>query len=99
MLERRIYRHRPGTAGISAAIIKRPRIDVVAHMICGGMSRYDIEDALIDFDFLGINNVLALRGDNLAHEKKFTPHAQGHSNACELVEQIAAMNNGVFLDG
>lgn len=97
--ERRIYRHRPGTVGIAAAINKRYGIDVVPHMICGGMSRYDIEDALIDLDFLGIHNVLALRGDGLPDEKRFAPHPQGHANACRLVEQITAMNNGVFIDG
>lgn len=99
LLERRIYRHRPGTVGIAGAIMKRYDIEVVAHMICGGNSRYDIEDSLIDLDFLGINNVLALRGDNLADEKRFTPHPQGHANACDLVKQIVDMNNGIFIDG
>lgn len=99
LLEKRIYRHRPGTVGIAGAIMKRYGVEVVAHMICGGMSRYDIEDALIDLDFLGIHNVLALRGDNLADEKRFTSHPQGHSNACGLVEQIVDMNNGLFIDG
>lgn len=99
LLERRVYRHRPGTVGISAAIMKRYGIDVVPHMICGGMSRYDIEDALIDLDFLGIENVLALRGDGISDEKRFVPHPQGHTYAEQLVSQIAAMNAGEFIDG
>ncbi|MDE5815724.1 MAG: methylenetetrahydrofolate reductase, partial [Alistipes sp.] len=61
--ERHVARRRPGTVGISAAIRQRYRIETVPHLICGGLSRYDIEDALIDMDFLGLHNVLALRGD------------------------------------
>ena len=99
LLERRVYRHRPGTVGISAAIMKRYGIDVVPHMICGGMSRYDIEDALIDLDLLGIENVFALRGDGISDEKRFVPHPQGHTYAGQLVAQIAAMNAGEFIDG
>lgn len=99
LLEKRIVRRRPGTVGISAAIMKRYGVEVVPHLICGGMSRYDIEDALIDMDFLGMNNVLALRGDNLKGERTFTPHAGGHANASGLVRQIAEMNNGIFIDG
>ena len=99
LLERRIVRRRPGTVGISGAIMRRYGVDVVPHLICGGMSKYDIEDALIDLDFLGINNVLALRGDNLKGENRFNPHPQGHAHACDLVRQINDMNRGVFIDG
>lgn len=99
LLERRIVRRRPGTVGISGAIMKRYGLDVVPHLICGGMSKYDIEDALIDLDFLGINNVLALRGDNLKGENRFNPHPQGHAHACDLVQQINDMNRGIFIDG
>lgn len=99
LLEKRIVRRRPGTVGVSAAIMKRYNVEVVPHLICGGLSRYDIEDALIDMDFLGINNVLALRGDNLKGERGFHTHNQGHSNASELVAQINDMNNGIFIDG
>ena len=98
LLEKRIVRRRPGTVGISAAIMKRYGVEVVPHLICGGMSKYDIEDALIDMDFLGINNVLALRGDNLRGEHAFRPHPDGHRNATELVRQIANMNRGIFID-
>lgn len=98
LLEKRVVRRRPGTVGISAALMRRYGVEVVPHIICGGLSKYDIEDALIDLDFLGINNVLALRGDCLKGEKVFRPHPEGHSNAVELVRQIATMNRGTFLD-
>lgn len=97
--ERRVTRRRPGTVGISAAIMKRYGIETVPHLICGGLSRYDIEDALIDMDFLGIENVLALRGDSRRTERRFSPHPDGHAYADGLVRQIAAMNRGEFVDG
>lgn len=98
LLERRITRKRPGTVGIAAAIAARYGIEVVPHLICGGFSKYDTEDALIDLSFLGIDNVLALRGDNIHGERSFTPSANGHTHAVELVNQIAAMNRGQYLD-
>ena len=97
--ERRVTRRRPGTVGISAAIMKRYGIETVPHLICGGLSRYDIEDALIDMDFLGIENVLALRGDSRRTERRCAPHPDGHAYAEGLVRQIAAMNRGEFVDG
>ena len=99
LLERHTVRRRPGTVGISAAIMQRYGLTVIPHLICGGQSRYDIEDALIDLDFLGIQNVLALRGDNLKGEHTFRNHPDGHLHASELVEQIERMNRGVFIDG
>lgn len=98
-VERHSLRRRPGTVGISAAIRARYGIEVVPHLICGGLSRYDIEDALIDMDFLGLHNVLALRGDKSPAEERFTPHPQGHERAADLVRQIMAMNHGEFVDG
>ena len=74
-------------------------MEVVPHLICGGLSKYDIEDTLIDMDFLGLHNVLALRGDKSQNEKRFMPHPQGHSHAVDLVRQIADMNRGKFIDG
>lgn len=94
-----VVRRRPGTVGISAAIHKKYGVEVVPHLICGGLSKYDIEDALIDMDFLGLHNVLALRGDKSQNEKVFMPHPQGHAHAVDLVRQIAAMNRGEFVDG
>jgi methylenetetrahydrofolate reductase (NADPH) len=98
-LERYVVRPRPGTVGISAAIMKRYGVEAVPHLICGGLSRYDIEDSLIDMDFLGLHNVLVLRGDCQKGERRFSPHPQGHAHASELVEQITAMNRGRFVDG
>ncbi len=98
-IERHAVRRRPGTVGISAAIRDRYKVEVVPHLICGGQSKYDIEDALIDLDFLGLNNVLALRGDPEQGAARFTPHPQGHAHALDLVKQIAAMNRGEFIDG
>ncbi len=94
-----VVRRRPGTVGISAAIRQHYGIETVPHLICGGLSRYDIEDALIDMDFLGLHNVLALRGDKSQNERFFVPHPQGHAHAVDLVRQIAAMNRGEFVDG
>ena len=94
-----LVRRRPGTVGISAAIQNRYGIDAVPHLICGGLSQYDIEDALIDMDFLGLHNVLALRGDKSPHEEQFTPHPQGHARAIDLLRQVMAMNRGEFVDG
>ena len=94
-----IVRRRPGTVGISAAIQHKYGVPVVPHLICGGLSRYDIEDALIDLDFLGLHNILALRGDALKGEPCFTPHPDGHAHAIDLVRQVAAMNRGEFVDG
>lgn len=94
-----VVRRRPGTVGISAAIRQHYGIETVPHLICGGLSRYDIEDALIDMDFLGLHNVLALRGDKSQNERFFVPHPQGHAHAVDLVRQIAAMNRSEFVDG
>lgn len=98
LLERRVVRKRPGTVAISAAIKFRYGVDVVPHIICGGFSKEETENALIDLHFLGIHNVLALRGDTQKTERTFTPEADGHSHAVELVEQIMAMNRGMYLD-
>ena len=99
LLERRVVRKRPGTVGISAAIQARYSIDVVPHLICGGFSADETEDALIEMNFLGIDNVLALRGDNMRGEHTFRPHEGGHCHASELVSQIASMSRGEYLSG
>ncbi len=93
-----VTRHRPGTVGVGAAIERRYSIPTVPHLICGGLSKYDLEDYLIDMDFLGIENILALQGDKSKNEIYFMPHQQGHRYAVELVEQIVAMNRGEFID-
>lgn len=99
LLEKKTVRKRPGTVAISAAIkYKYPSVDVVPHLICGGFSKEDTEYALIDFHFLGINNILALRGDPPKGMRVFTPEKEGHLYATGLVEQIVAMNKGKYID-
>lgn len=91
-------RKRPGTVGICAALMNKYKVDAIPHLICGGFSKTETENALIDLDFLGIKNVLALRGDAAANEKFFTPHNQGHRFAEDLVKQIVDMNNGRYME-
>lgn len=97
--EYHVVRKRPGTVGIAAAIQKKYGLPAVPHLICGGLSKYDIEDALIDMDFMDIHNVLALRGDKRHNEQYFNPHPEGHEHAVDLVRQIVDMNEGRFIDG
>ncbi len=96
--EKTAIRKRPGTVGICAAIMHRYKVDAVPHLICGGFTREETENALIDLNFLGINNVLALRGDARRFEERFVPHENGHTYALDLVRQIANMNQGLYLD-
>lgn len=99
LLEKKTIRKRPGTVAISAAIkYKYPSVEVVPHLICGGFSKEDTEYALIDFHYLGINNMLALRGDPPKGIRDFIPEPDGHSYALGLVEQIVRMNHGNYLD-
>ena len=91
-------RKRPGTVSICAAIKNKYRIDTVPHLICGGFSRDETELALIDMHYLGMDNLLALRGDPVKGETHFSPEKDGHGNASTLVRQIAEMNNGHYLD-
>ena len=96
--ERVEIRKRPGTVGICAAIMNKYGVEAIPHLICGGFSKEETENALIDLHFLGIKNVLALRGDAAANEKFFTPHPHGHRYAEELVKQIIELNNGKYLE-
>ncbi|MGB2554165.1 MAG: methylenetetrahydrofolate reductase [NAD(P)H] [Flavobacteriaceae bacterium] len=98
LLEKRVVRKRPGTLGICAALQSKYDIDMVPHVLCGGFTKEDTENFLIDLDFLGINNVVALRGDAVPTEVYFKPEKQGHSYASELVAQISGLNNGHYLD-
>jgi methylenetetrahydrofolate reductase (NADPH) len=91
-------RKRPGTVGICAAIMNHYKVDAVPHLICGGFSKDETENALIDLNFLGINNVLALRGDPPHGEKYFRPHPSGHNYAIDLVKQVVELNNGTYLE-
>ncbi|MBK8698658.1 MAG: methylenetetrahydrofolate reductase [NAD(P)H] [Saprospiraceae bacterium] len=96
--EKIAIRKRPGTVGICASIMHRYGVDAVPHLICGGFSIEETENALIDLNFLGINNVLALRGDARQFEDKFIPEPDGHKYAVELVRQVNNMNHGIYLD-
>jgi methylenetetrahydrofolate reductase (NADPH) len=98
LIEKKVVQKRPGTVAISAAIKNKYEIPVVPHLICGGFTREDTEDALIDLNFLGIDNVLALRGDPIPGEKRFKPEPGDHAHADELVKQIVDMNNGTYLN-
>ena len=98
LLEKKIIRKRPGTVGICAAIQSKYGVDAIPHILCGGFSKEDTENFLIDLDFLEIDNVVALRGDAIKTENYFTPSEDGHSYANELVEQVAHLNNGIYLD-
>lgn len=97
LLEKIAIRKRPGTVGICAAIMNKYDVDAVPHLICGGFSREETENALIDLQFLGIDNVLALRGDSIKTESTFRPHPEGHKYAVELIGQIQEMNSGNYL--
>ena len=96
--EKTAIRKRPGTVGICAAIIHRYGIDAVPHLICGGFTKEDTENALIDLNFLNIDNVLAIRGDARKFDNKFISEPGGHIYAVDLVRQIADMNKGKYLD-
>ena len=98
LLERRVIRKRPGTVGICAAIQNRYHVDAIPHILCGGFSQEDTENFLIDLDFLGIDNVVALRGDAVKSETYFKPSNGGHIYAKDLVEQIKNLNKGQYLD-
>ncbi len=91
-------RKRPGTVGICAAIMNHYQVDAVPHIICGGFTKRETEDALIDLDFLGIDNVLALRGDAAKNESAFEPEPGGNHYALDLIRQVNNMNNGLYID-
>jgi methylenetetrahydrofolate reductase (NADPH) len=98
LLERQRIKKRPGTVGICAAIMNYFKIDAVPHIICGGFSKEETENALIDLQFLGIDNVLVLRGDAIKSEGTFIPEPNGHAYASELLEQVVKMNTGKYLE-
>ncbi|GIV35674.1 MAG: methylenetetrahydrofolate reductase [Cyclobacteriaceae bacterium] len=98
LLEKRSVRKRPGTVGICAAIQNHYKVDTVPHIICGGFSKEETENALIDLHFLGIDNVLVLQGDAIKNEGRFVPEPDGHRYASELLQQVVDMNNGIYLD-
>src|ERR1700753_3307967 len=97
LLEKVSYRKRPGTIAICAAIMNKYKVDTVPHLLCGGFTKVETEYALIDLQFLGIENVLVLRGDARLADASFVPTPGGHCYATDLLEQVVNMNNGKYL--
>ncbi|WP_299338290.1 methylenetetrahydrofolate reductase [NAD(P)H] [uncultured Psychroserpens sp.] len=98
LLKKQIVKKRPGTVGICAAIQNKYGVDAIPHILCGGFTKEDTENFLIDLDFLGIDNVMALRGDAVKTETYFKPEPEGHHYASDLVHQISELNQGTYLD-
>ncbi|MGR3790534.1 methylenetetrahydrofolate reductase [NAD(P)H] [Flavobacterium sp. TN-1] len=98
LLQKKIVKKRPGTVGICAGIQNKYNVDAIPHILCGGFTKEDTENLLIDLDFLGIDNVVALRGDAVKSEIYFKPEKDGNGYASELVKQISDLNNGKYLD-
>ena len=96
--EKVIVRKRPGTESICAAIMNRYNVDTVPHLICGGFSVNETEDALINLNYLGIDNVLVLRGDAAKNESAFEPEPGGHQYAIDLLNQVVNLNEGIYLE-
>jgi methylenetetrahydrofolate reductase (NADPH) len=96
--EKVVVRKRPGTESICAAIMNKYNVDTVPHLICGGFSVNDTEDALINLNYLGIDNVLVLRGDAAKNETAFEPEPGGHQYAIDLLKQVCNLNSGVYLE-
>lgn len=97
LLEKKMTRMRPGTVGICAAIQHKYNVDTIPHILCGGFTKEETEYVLMDCHYLGIDNLVALRGDAMKHEGYFTPTQGGHAYAYQLVEQIKKMNQGEYL--
>jgi methylenetetrahydrofolate reductase (NADPH) len=91
-------RKRPGTVGICAAIMNHYQVDSVPHLICGGFAPRETEDALIDLHFLGVDNVLVLRGDAARNEASFEPEPGGHRYALDLLKQVVNLNHGIYIE-
>ncbi len=98
LLEKRVTRKRPGTIALAAAVKYKYNVNVVPHLLCGGFTREETENMLIEMNFLGINDVLALRGDPPKGSRVFISEPDGHRNSSELVRQIADMNKGHYID-
>ena len=97
LLKKVSIRKRPGTVGICAALMNRYKVDAIPHIICGGFTKEETESALIDLKFLGVDNILAPRGDPMKNESAFVPTQGGNAYALDLIEQINEMNNGQYL--
>ncbi len=98
LLERQVVRKRPGTVAICAAIKNHYDIDTVPHIICGGFTKEETENALIELNFLGIDNIMVLRGDAVKSETSFRAEKGGHNYASDLLQQVIQLNKGIYLD-
>ena len=99
LFQRNRLRRRPGTVAVAGAIQNKYNITVVPHLLCSGFTREETEYVLLDLQFLGITDLLVLRGDKAKHESVFTPEGDGYHHATELQEQINNFNKGIFVDG
>lgn len=99
LFQRNRLRRRPGTVAVAAAIQNKYDIRVVPHILCSGFTREETEYVLLDLQFLGITDLLILRGDKARHESIFTPEVDGYSHAIHLQQQINDFNKGLFVDG
>ena len=97
LLDKKLTRMRPGTVGICASIKHKYQVDTIPHVLCGGFTREETEYLLVDCHYLGIDNIMALRGDAMKEEKYFVPTKGGHAYATELVRQIKRLNQGEYL--
>ena len=97
LLEQKMTRMRPGTVGICAALKYKYNVDAIPHVLCGGFTKEETEYVLVDCHYLGLDNIMALRGDAMKHEQYFIPTLGGNNYAAELVAQIHDLNQGKYL--
>ncbi len=97
LLDRKVTRMRPGTVGICASLRYKYDVDTIPHILCGGFSKEETEYVLVDCQYLGIDNLMALRGDAMKHQRFFEPTKGGHEYAVDLVKQIGNLNKGIYL--
>ena len=97
LLEQKVTRMRPGTVGICASLMHKYKVDTVPHVLCGGFTKEETEYVLVDCHYLGIENIMALRGDAMKHESYFTPKNEGNKYASDLVSQVSDLNKGKYL--
>lgn len=97
LLDRKVTRMRPGTVGICASLRYKYNVDTIPHILCGGFSKEETEYVLVDCQYLGIDNLMALRGDAMKHQRFFEPTKGGHEFAVDLVKQIGDLNKGIYL--
>lgn len=97
LLDRKVTRMRPGTVGICASLKYKYNVDAIPHVLCGGFTKEETEYVLVDCHYLGIDNLMALRGDAMKHQRFFEPTAGGNNYAVDLVKQISDLNKGKYL--